>query len=279
MKKTVLMAIAFFIGLPGAMADQIESIRVAPSAKYIEFGVGVEATSNEMIQVAPQATVRVEYMGYKDTVVSGGDTGMVLYLAKLKGKIGVSTADGRVEQFNASVSLVNAKYSIADSFAALLGGELVVVQFWRDNNLGEKFGVVARLVDLKAQLSIPHSGMAAFYIGVALKALGYRMKDYYDRDTFHGFDLGGIGLELGEIVNMGRGASMEFAIGAYGDVAFGRSRKASTQADASTYGSIRFVFDKFGELYVIAGLKYAYDSGLRQSERYPYIMSGITFRF
>ena len=73
--------------------------------------------------------------------------------------------------------MLNADGMAIGDKALFLKGQFGVVQFFRDRHVGQEFAVTVRLADVRGKYAVPTGDIAAFYVGVALRAIGYRMRD------------------------------------------------------------------------------------------------------
>ena len=162
-------------------------------------------------------------------------------------------------------------------------GQLGVVKFSRDRAMNEEHVFIVRLLDSRAKVIMgTQSDTAAFYIGAALRGLGYRMKDYVQGSTFHGFELAGVGGELGALFRISENSTLELGGGADIDVSFGSSNGAAVQSDMNAYGTARYVLrgrSMSFQLSADGGYRFSGDTGNGAGTGAPYVGTRMALWF
>ncbi len=266
-----------------------------PAGPILELGVGVEGTWGGVNGSAGNVIIEVQYPGYKPfddgSFIPPEDNKTTsyeayVYVGKLKAMIGLGDIEG--DEF--ALNEWNVKLNVFGSYSkAKLEEETVindsavgVIEFSGNSALDEKFVMVIRAAGANVRKILgPPDAKAAFFIGSAMKALGYKRKMYNDpnRKDFEGTEITTLGFELGGIFNFSDDVSLELALECNGSIALGGINKTIYQSDDEAFASIKLHFLKNGELYFESGYRLSIDTGNDLREGYTFARGGFRYMF
>lgn len=164
----------------------------------------------------------------------GADFGAygVVYLLRTRGMLGIKTGDKDKEVINT----IDSRIDVLNIFAALGSSaksygiftfSLGTAKITRDIFINEYLSLASKVIDIKGRLVRTTSNKTAvFFLGGTLNAIGFRMRNYYEKKAdFRGVDIGTLGLEIGSFLGPeNKNISFELFIGGNSDLAIGKSR-------------------------------------------------------
>jgi len=289
--------------LVGSVARADHGVEELYGASYGAFGRTVEVNvGTEHVWGANGADARVmvgvEYLGYPVGASVGNLLEALLlgtidlnleYIGRVRADMAVGTGlDGEagVDAFNVSVGIYarsGLEIDVENPSITISEGQLGVVRFSRDRAMNEEHVFIVRLLDSRAKMIMGGSNdAAAFYIGAALRGLGYRMKDYVEGETFHGAELAGLGGELGALFRISEHSTLELGVGGDADAALGVSDGFAFQTDLNAFGVARYTFQSRGVAFQVSadgGYRYSHDTGNGSGTGAPFVGTRLALWF
>ena len=220
------------------------------------LGIGVRSGVNPD---SPNLLFKIEYLVFRHEDVEIPVEPMYYWL-RLNGDVGINTSSNSgstIQDFNLNLALAGVRLHEWDDF---LSGEAIRIEGSRNYQIDEKTVVRVTAFGGLARVMLPmwnEPGKHDLWIQAMLDVVGYKMASHLSElSTFHGFEVGRLGAELGMTIYPVEDFPIRLLAGGQASFAFNFS---GTQSDLQAYVALRSDISKRFKINFQAGIVGAHD--------------------